>query len=45
MDEKPKKLIEKIDQKIKDADCGDRDHTYWYRCGLHDAKEIIKKDE
>ena len=45
MDEKLKKIIERIDQKINDANKDGNDATYWYRCGLHDAKEIIKKDE
>jgi len=34
-------VIAKIDDKIKSADCNNRDWTYWYQCGLHDAKEII----
>lgn len=43
-----KQLIKKIDAKIQqvksDYEELDKDRAYWQMSGLHDAKEIIKKD-
>jgi len=38
-------VIDKINVKMQGADLNDKNWTYWYKCGLHDAIDIIKSEQ